>query len=246
MVILSSYFKVLYLLASCQKYEMDSIQSFIRTKVKCGEFPVPIGTEVFAAYAIASGKGLIPEMERTARQTLRHPMTFGTLGENLRLFEGWALRDLIHYRRRCLDNVVKYLDPYLKAEPSGPSSIWVGCPEVMPSISSSEACQQGRALPKWLNKFFSRSQADLKLHKFTEPPVILIDTFSKYFEAVKTHTNCNFCLRVQATDGLTYCAVLKEGLKQVLDKVTHFFDVSTSFTNFTSCRYAVTPALSLF
>jgi hypothetical protein len=223
-VILSSYFKVLYLLAACQKYEMDSVQSFIRTKVKCGEFPAPKRTEVFAAYAIASGKGLIPEMEKAARQTLGHPMTFETLGENLRLFEGWALCDLTNYRRRCLDNLVKCLDPYLEVEPSGPSSIWVGCPEVMPSMSSSEACQQSRALPTWLNEFLSRSQDGLKLRKFTQPLVILTDPFSVYFEVLRTHVDCNFCMRVQAIDGLAYCAVLKKVLRRVLDKVTHSFD----------------------
>lgn len=244
-MILNSHFKVLYLLAVCQKYEMDSVQSFIRTKVKCGEFPAPKGTEVFATYAIASGKGLIPEMERAARQTLGHPMTFETLGEDLRLFEGWALRDLTNYRRRCLDNVVAYLDLYLKVKPSGPSSIWVGCPEVMPSTSSSEACQQSRALPKWLKGFLSRSQGDLTLHKFTQRPAILTDRFSMYYEALRTHVDCNFCMRVQAIDGLAYRMVLREGLERILDKVTHSFAVSTSTASFTSCRYAMIEALSL-
>jgi hypothetical protein len=244
-VILNSYFKVLYLLAACQKYEMDSVQSFIRTKVKCGEFPAPKGTEVFAAYAIASGQGLIPEMEKAARQTLGHPMTFETLGENLRLFEGWALRDLANYRGRCLDSAVKYLDRYLDVERSGPSSIWIGCPEVMPSMSSSEACQQSRVFPTWLNEYLSRSQGDLKLHKFTQPLFMLTDRFSRYYEALRTHVDCNFCMRVQAFEGLAYCVVLMERLRQVLDKVTHFFDVSTSTASFTSCRYAVITTLSL-
>ena len=224
---------------------MDSAQSFIRTKIKCGEFPEPKGTEVFAAYAIASGKGLIPEMEMAARQTLGHPMTFETLGENLRLFEGWALRDLTNYRRRCLDSVVKCLDPYLEVERSGPSSIWVGCPEVMPSMSSSEACQQSRALPTWLNEFLSRSQGDLKFHKFTQPLFMLTDRFSRYFEALRTHVDCNFCMRVQAFHGLAYLVALMKRLDQVLDQVTHSFDVSTSTASFTSCRYAVITALSL-
>ena len=96
----NSYYKVLYLLAACQKYEMDSVQSSIRLEVKCGEFPAPRGVQSFPAYAIASAKGLIPEMENAARQTLDHPMTFEILGEGLRLFEGWALRDLASFHKR--------------------------------------------------------------------------------------------------------------------------------------------------
>src|SRR6266852_4441988 len=168
-VILNSYYQVLHLLAACQKYEMDSIQSLIRTKVKSEEFPAPKGTEAFAAYAIASGKGLIPEMEKAAHSTLDHRMTFETLGEGLRLFEGCALRDLANYRARCSDNLVTCLRLYLKVGPSGPSNIWVGCPKVMPSASSSKECQQSRALPRWLNWFLLRTLDDLKLLKFTQP-----------------------------------------------------------------------------
>jgi hypothetical protein len=99
-MMLNSYFKVLYLLAACQKYDMASVQSSIRLQVKWEEFPAPKGTEAFAAYAIASAKRLIPEMENAARQTLDHPMTFDLLGEGLRLFEGSALRELASFRKR--------------------------------------------------------------------------------------------------------------------------------------------------
>ncbi|KAH9989329.1 hypothetical protein BJV77DRAFT_687990 [Russula vinacea] len=93
-VIPNSYEKVLYLLAACQKYEMVSVQSSIRAEVSRGNFPAPKGTEAFLAYAIAAGKGLVPEMENAARQTLDQSMTFEVLGEGLQLFDGWALSDL--------------------------------------------------------------------------------------------------------------------------------------------------------
>ena len=89
------YHKVLYLLTACQKYEMASVMSSIRAKVKFGEYPAPKGAEAFLAYAIASGKGLVPEMEKAARQSLSHPLSFEILGEELRLLEGWALCDLV-------------------------------------------------------------------------------------------------------------------------------------------------------
>ena len=98
---LTLYCKVLYLLAACQKYEMALAQSSIRTEISRGLSPVPKGDETFRAYAIASAKDLIPEMENAARLTLDHPMTFELLGEGLRLFEGRALRRLVNFRRHC-------------------------------------------------------------------------------------------------------------------------------------------------
>jgi hypothetical protein len=49
-----------------------------------------------------TGMGLIPETENlnASLLTLDYPMTFKSLGERLRSFRGWALRDLIRYRRR--------------------------------------------------------------------------------------------------------------------------------------------------
>ena len=97
-VIPDSYQKVFALLAVCQKYEMESVQSNIRSAVFHGKFPSPAKAEAFSAYAIASGLGLVPEAEDAARLTLGQPMTFESLGDGLRLFKGRALCDLIRYR----------------------------------------------------------------------------------------------------------------------------------------------------
>jgi BTB/POZ domain len=133
-VIPNSYEKVLHLLAACQKYDMVQVQSAIRAEVNCGGFPAPADNEVFRDYAIASSAGLIPEMEKTACLMLDYPMTFKTLGEGLRSFEGcqWALRDLSRFRKRCRDNLVRCLKSFLDVSDSGSSSIWLGCPDVMP------------------------------------------------------------------------------------------------------------------
>ena len=97
-VIPDSYQKVLALLAVCQKYEMESVQSVIRAAIKVGTFPAPVQAEGFRAYAMASGMGLVPEAEVAARLTLGQPMTFESLGEELRSFKGRAVCDLIRYR----------------------------------------------------------------------------------------------------------------------------------------------------
>ncbi|KAH9009131.1 hypothetical protein EDB85DRAFT_2163220 [Lactarius pseudohatsudake] len=98
-VIPSSYEKVFALLAACQKYDMESVQSNIRDWIKLGRFPGPVEAEAFRACAIAGSMGLDPELEDAARLTLRYPMTFESLGEQLRSFNGRALYDLIRYRK---------------------------------------------------------------------------------------------------------------------------------------------------
>lgn len=62
--------------------------------------PLPAldGAQVFRVYAIASRNELTPEKETIARLILDQPMTFEHLGDELRLFEGWALSELARFR----------------------------------------------------------------------------------------------------------------------------------------------------
>jgi hypothetical protein len=208
----NSYEKVLYLLAACQKYDMVQVQASIRAEVNRGGFPAPMGTEVFRAYAIARDKRLIPEIENAARLTLDFPMTFETLGEGLRLFEGVALWDLACFRRRCRDNLVTCLKSFLKVNVPGPSSIWVGCPS---DVHEENLLESPLALPLWLCQVLSRSHDDL----FTESLTTSSNIRGEYLAAIQTHTDCNFCLRVHTTNGLTFCADLESKLAEARDKV---------------------------
>ena len=221
-VISDFYYKMLYLLAACQKYEMASVQSSIRAEVGRGEFPAPNGAEAFTAYAIASAKELSPEMENAARLTLDLPMTFEILGEGLRLFEGWALRNLVNFRRRCRDNLIACLDLYIEVQPFGPSSIWVGCPEVMPASNTPRTSRQNssRVLPRWLNQLLSRNKDELKREDFFHYPLDIHSTIrQKYFSGLQNHASCNFCLGVHMRDGSTFCSELEEKLVHARNKV---------------------------
>ena len=80
---------------------MDAVQSNVRAAIKLGTFPAPVKAQGFSAYAMASSMRLVPEMENAARLTLGQPMTFESLGEDLRSFKGRALCDLIRYRKRA-------------------------------------------------------------------------------------------------------------------------------------------------
>ena len=89
---------------------MDAVQSSIRAEVAAhGPSPTVDGAQAFRAYAIASSSRLTPEMEIAARFTLKQPMTFEHLGDELQWFEEWALRALSRFRKACRDNLVSCL-----------------------------------------------------------------------------------------------------------------------------------------
>jgi hypothetical protein len=210
-VIPSSYEKVLYLLAACQKYEMVQVQSAIRAGVNRGTFPGPEKNEAFRAYAIASDKGLIPEMENAARLTLDRPMTFGEIGEELRLFKGSALRDLVRFRRACGHNLASCCRSFLEVDAPGPSSIWVGCPSAtMPGSNKAD-------LPTWLHQVFSCQSLNMQ-SPFTNPLPQPSSVCAQYLTAIQTH-DCAFCLGVHAKKGSSFGAQLERRLKQARDKV---------------------------
>ena len=246
---------------------MDSVQSYVRAKVRLREFPSPEGAEAFSAYAIASGKRLIPEMENAARQTLNLSMTFENLGEGLRLFDGCALQDLANFRKRCRDSLIPCLDLFLDVQPSGPSSIWVGCLkdvttrgptlsyelEPRPSYelepgptyeSNEDEGREDRDLPGWLNQLLLSNLGDLNLQKFTHPLDIHSRICGEYTAALQDHGSCLFCLEVHLKNGSTFCTELRDKLAQALDKVTYSFTFQVPRDS-PLCRYALIAALSL-
>jgi hypothetical protein len=224
---------------------MPLIQQLIREEVNRKQFPEPMGTEAFPAYAIASAKELLLEVKCTARSTLEYPMTFESLGKGLRVFKGRALCDLVDFRKRCKDNMVTCLDSYLDVRPSGPSSIWVGCPEVMSSTPSSEPRQRSRALPIWLTKCFSQCRSDLTSDQLTRPLVLDSKIHTKYKTAYASHfNNCEFCRKVGAMKGSQYIIGLERKLSQAIDEVRHFWTFQVPGTRFTFRRYVETVALT--
>jgi hypothetical protein len=198
---------------------MVSMQSFIRTEVSRGEFPAPKGAEAFSAYVIASSKGLIPEMENAAHQTLEHPMTFEIFGEGLRLIEGWAVRDLADFRKRCRDSLVACFESFLKLD-QPPFNIWVPCTENRIAGRYSFYNQTGYS-PPWLTQLF-KNRLNESRHAFSKP---FFDPGSirwEYLSALNAHissNNCVSCTKVHAQKGEAFCKELEDRLKQALDEV---------------------------
>ena len=199
---------------------MVRAQSFIRTEVSRGRFLAPTGVEAFPAYAIASGKKLILEMENAARQTLKHPMTFEILGEGLRLFDGWALRDLADFRKRCRDNLVSCFESFLKPS-QPPFNIWVPCADNSNSTSPDETGNS----PAWLTELFQRHLNDSR-EVFSRPLFNPRRIRGEYLSALKAHLNpfnCISCTKVHSLKGESFCEALEDRLTQALSEVCNVF-----------------------
>ena len=212
-VVPGSYEEVFALLTACQKYKMVSIQSYIRAETKRGTFPAPVGTEAFKAYAVASKMWLIPEKKNAARLTLNYPMTFESLEEALKSFDGRALSDLIHYRKRCRDNLLSCLRSFSTNHPR--NKMWecqkLSCKEEGNGIIPQDGLT-------WLHIFFSKKIAELQKgfsRAISSPSTILGD----YTTALKNHASCSSCVRAHAEEGDTFRKELEDELTQALDNV---------------------------
>jgi hypothetical protein len=217
-VLPNSYNKVLDLLIASQKYDMAAVQSSIRAEVGRKSYPLLTGAAVFHTYAIASSKGLTPEMENAARLSLDHPMTFESIGDELRLFNGWALRDLSSFRKRCRDSLVQCLESFLDYR-DGPSKIWTYC--LHSKIAQLESPDQSY-LAMWLRELILRTIKELK-QSYTRPLLKHHGFRKQYVAALQKHigeTSCIFCSRVHVEEGDAFWAQVKSKLTIARDKVS--------------------------
>jgi hypothetical protein len=192
---------------------MASVQSYIRAEVSHGVFPMSKGAEAFSAYAIPSGKGLVPEMENAARQTLDHPMTFEVLGEGLRLFEGWALRDLANFRKHYRDNLKSSFESFLKTEELQ-FKIWTPCTSYTFHPSGS---YDGLGDYHGTNSYIDESCEAFSKSLF-DPRSIR----GEYLSALRAHIKsyrCVSCTKVHTEKGDTFCKDLEDRLMQALNEV---------------------------
>ena len=236
LVLPNSYEKVLYILAACQKYDMDQVQSIIRAELSREGSPSPVGTEVFRAYAIASGKRLIPEMETAARLTLDYPMTFETVGEGLRLFGGSALQDLAHFRKRCGNNLVTCLKSFLNLG-TPPFNIWTSCGDPYTYYACSISLSQTGYSPPWLTTLVNQYLTELD-QAFTRPFPNPSNIHEEYVSALQAHTTplagngnitCVACAMVHTMKGEMFCKELGNRLTQAISKVSGSFMLQRNF-----------------
>jgi hypothetical protein len=196
---------ILAMLAAAAKYDMDAVQIFIRAEVNRRALLSSNPPGVFRVYAVACSKGLIPEVATAARLTLGHPLTFESIGDDLRLFEGWALRDLADFRLRSIDNFSSSLRSFSDCL-KGPSKIWVDCP-------TAKREDDVRHLPPWLRDCLQLDRLGVMLtDRFSESVPTSMELCDRYRKALRSHVkekDCNFCMKVHTLEGEKFCAKME-------------------------------------
>jgi len=97
-MVINPYCKVLYLLAPVRSTRWLLYSRLSVSWSDAGSSRAK-GAEAFGAYAIASAKGLIPEMENAARLTMDHPMTFEVLEKDFDISRVSLARPAIFRKR---------------------------------------------------------------------------------------------------------------------------------------------------
>jgi len=96
----------LSLFATCQKYQMDSTATRIRSLLRDHVPPLFTAQNSFRAYGISRRYHLKQEAQVAARLTLECSLNFNECGEDLRFMSGTDLFQLQEYRTECI-KVVK-------------------------------------------------------------------------------------------------------------------------------------------
>ena len=190
-----SYEKTLDLLAASDKYNMDTVSSVVRR-----EMQLPTTKAAFHAYAIASAKRLIPEIEATARLTLCHPISFQDIVDVLPSFEGSALHDLVHFRKRCHENLLAFLISFVKGDDSL-SKAWYSCRKTKRPHSTLQS-DKG-IVAGWLHDLVSGHIKSLQ-ETYTCPLPESSSLRKEFTEALRAHiteTQCTSCSNLYATEG---------------------------------------------
>ncbi|KAH9174311.1 hypothetical protein EDB89DRAFT_2228117 [Lactarius sanguifluus] len=205
-----SYEKTLALLAASQKYNMTTVLSNVRSEI--GR-QLPTTKASFRAYAIACSKQLTPEIETTARLTLDHPMTFEVIADALPLFEGSALSDLVHFRKRCRDNLLSFFDGFVDGSDSL-SKIWFGC------CKTKRDQHDKPILARWVRDLISRHTKKLE-ERYANALLKSSSLRKGFLAALRTHvsrTKCSSCSMVCAKEGEVFRNQLYRGISKARGK----------------------------
>ena len=212
-IIPDSYNKTLMVLAAAQKYDMDGVQSHIRDSIQGKKLPMPTGAATFRAYAIASTAGLSSEKKALARLTLDFPMTSEYLLCNeLPVFEGWVLRDLIRFRKRCRDNLISCFKSFLNPG-NYPFNIWTPC------SSSFQYNTTTGSSPSWLTDLFQKHLTELD-QAFTKSLPNTSNIRKEYLSALQAHMTSNRCVacpRVHIVNGETFWKEIENKLALAIE-----------------------------
>jgi hypothetical protein len=204
----------LSLIASCQKYQMDSTAAYIRSLLKEHRPPLFTALYSFRAYGIASRYHLKEEALLAARLTLERRMDFQTCAEDLHYISGVDLFRLWQYRTKCTTVAKDCINQMIGNEDDAPSAS--ACCSGLVNVGKYDT-KELQSVPRWWHRHF--------LHRATNQPSPKTITDRRAFEhALKMHrtlTGCDACLLPDETRvDNTICAAVEAKLNVAIDQVS--------------------------
>ena len=134
-VLPSTHEQTMILLATAQKYQMDSILSRIRAMIGSQDLPFIRRETAFQVYSLARMHGLRQEALQAARATLTFPFTFEDLEDELEVIHGIYLHELWKYYQSVRAHLKSDLKSFratgmgvLTCPPCGPVFFFEGTP----------------------------------------------------------------------------------------------------------------------
>ncbi|KAF8504581.1 hypothetical protein F5888DRAFT_1656888 [Russula emetica] len=202
----------LSLIASCQKYQMDSTAAYIRSLLKERRPTLFTALNSFRAYGIASRYHLKEEALLAARLTLERRMDFHTCAEDLHYISGADLFRLWQYRTECTTVAKDCINQMIGNEDDAPSAS--ACCSGLVDVGKYDT-KELQSVPRWWHRHF--------LHRAANQPSPKTITDRKAFEhALKMHhtlTGCTACLSPDETRvDNTICAAVEAKLKVAIDQ----------------------------
>jgi hypothetical protein len=204
----------LFLLATCQKYQMDSTAIRIRSLLKERTPPLFTALDSFRAYGIASRYHLKEEALLAARLTLERPMNFNSCGEDLRFISGADLFRLWGYHTECTKAVRNCINKMKRTSGEGFPFSSRSCSGTV-NIGKYNT-DELQSVPRWWHGYFLSRVADRPSPKtITDRPA-----FERALVAHRSSSGCAACLQLDETRvDNTICAAFEAKLTAAIDQV---------------------------
>jgi hypothetical protein len=205
----------LFLLATCQKYEMNATAYCVRSLLKERKPPLVTALNSFRAYGIASRHHLKDETLFAARLTLERPMNFDACSKDLRFISGADLFRLWGYHNECIKaakNCISQMKKHGEAIPPLSKSC------VGSSVNVGKYDTEGlQSVPRWWHAHFLSRVADRPSPKtITDRPA-----FELALAAHRLSSGCVACLQPDGTRvDNTVCAAFEAKLTAAIDRVS--------------------------
>jgi hypothetical protein len=211
----------LFLLATCQKYQMDSTASRVRSLLRERTPPLFTALNSFRAYGIASRYHLKEEAVLAARLTLERHMNFNLCGEDLRFISGADLFRLWEYHTECTKAATNCIN---RMKRTSGESFPFSSRSCSGSVHIGKYDTDGlQSVPRWWHSYFLNRVAD------RPSPKMITDrlAFERALTAHRNASNCAACLQPDETRiDNTICAAIEAKLTAAIAQVRHYCHLS--------------------